>query len=324
MLKHSFQIWDSEEYSWRGLSFKPELTAYLHEDSCLRAAMIIVPGGGYRFVSPSESGVVAEEFYRRGYNCFVLTYTTDFFMNTPLLKQPLRDLSRAMRYIRFHGQKLRINPDNVYVCGFSAGGHLVASICVHGNDILETNMSYGAFSNKPSAAILAYPVITSGEFAHAESFKTLLGSTDIDGLKEYFSVERHVNEDTPPCFIWHTISDETVPVENSLLLADACLKFKIPTSLHLFSQGKHGLSLANERWAKASEEETYSVKQLQEEVAVIRETGAELPAILEILFPKEKLEIENFSAFSHRNSVDEVALWPELADTWLKNIRLKR
>lgn len=100
---------------------------------------------------------------------------------------------------------------------------------------------------KPNGMILSYPVITSGKFAHMGSFEALLGENSNDSEKrKKQSLEFQVTEDTPPTFLWHTVTDDTVPVENSMLFFEALRKHRVPVELHLYPSGGHGLSLANE------------------------------------------------------------------------------
>ena len=114
-------------------SFVPNLVPYLHtEDDTVRPAMIVVPGGGYAVVSPTEGEIVAERFYEAGYQCFVLTYTTDMMQVQPVGRQALEDISRAVRMVRLRAAEWHIDPGKVVCCGFSAGAHVVASLAVHG------------------------------------------------------------------------------------------------------------------------------------------------------------------------------------------------
>ena len=110
-------------------------------------------------------------------------------------------------------------------------------------------MGYQTASAKPNAVILSYPVITSGDCAHRGSFTALLGADASEEELEYMSLEKQVTEDMPPCFLWQTAIDELVPVQNSFLFAQALQEKKIPYTFHVFSKGKHGLSLADEAWA---------------------------------------------------------------------------
>ena len=136
MIGERIELWHKEEYHYPAAhGFIPIMVSYIHEDELMHPAMLVVPGGGYRLVSPSEAHLVAMEFYQAGYNVFVLEYTVNPLDEAPLKLQPLKDISRAMRMIRFRAEQLHILSDQIVVCGFSAGGHLCASLCVHGADI---------------------------------------------------------------------------------------------------------------------------------------------------------------------------------------------
>lgn len=164
MKREKIVIWEKEEYNYpMAFGFVPNMMAYLHDDAAVRPCMLVVPGGGYCGVSPTEGEIVAKKFYEKGFHTFVLTYTTNLLMQAPLKKQPMKDLSRAIRIIRERAEKERINPHQLVICGFSAGAHLCGSICVHYADVEDENETYKEISNRPDAAILSYPVITSGE-----------------------------------------------------------------------------------------------------------------------------------------------------------------
>lgn len=291
------------------------MMSYIHDDGKRRPCMIIVPGGGYSVVSPTEGEIVALEFYKRGYNAFVCTYSTNLLRNVPLKTQPMRDLSRAIRMIRKNAAEYYVDSEKVVICGFSAGGHLCGSICVHYDDIEDEDKGYNQISNRPDAAILAYPVITSeAGKSHEESFHALLGQNPLKEELKYFSLERHVTETTSPCFIWQTAADELVPVENSCLFAQSCQLHKVPYAYHVFYQGKHGLSLGNEKWEKGQFGELYTLEQLGNIVAFLQEQGSPIPNELSGLQKNSQDEI------AKENS--EVCIWPELAETWLENIFL--
>ena len=108
--------------------------------------------------------------------------------------------------------------------------------------------AYQNVSNRPDVAILSYPVITSGKYAHRDSFVALFGKEPSEQELDYMSLENHVTKDTPPCFLWQTVTDQTVPVENSYLFAQACAQAGVPFAQHVFSEGIHGLSVATEEW----------------------------------------------------------------------------
>lgn len=136
--------------------------------------------------------------------------------------------------------------------GFSAGGHLAANLTTVSSDAELRDAGYDPAAVRPDALLLCYPVITSGRFAHRGSFDNLLGDDKDDAsLLELLSIEKHVDATMPPVFIWHTITDQAVPVENSLLMIQACRDAGVSVEAHLFPQGGHGLSLATVDTARA-------------------------------------------------------------------------
>jgi acetyl esterase/lipase len=317
MKKIYFELWNPEEYKYpMAFGFLPNVRGYLHEeDEMIRPCILIAPGGGYFLVSPSEAENVALTFYGKGYNAFVCTYTTNPLGAVPLKKQPMKDFSRAIRYIRKNSAEFHINPLQIAVCGFSAGGHLCASVCVHPDDIADSDPAYCAVSNRPDAAILAYPVITSGEKAHKDSFHFLLGTDASQAEMDYMSLENHVTAETPPCFLWHTVTDETVPVENSLLFADACRKNGVPFALHIFSEGPHGLSLSNREWADGKFGDAYTYAQIEKTVEKIQNEEITVSSELRQYFMTLLANVP-----SEREPYPEVAIWPELACCWLDRV----
>ncbi len=226
-------------------------------DAALKGQVVICPGGGYEWLSPREAQPVADAFAAQGWRPWVLRYTVAEPGRTPGA-EPLRQLGRAVAQVRAR------RPDKpVVACGFSAGGHLAASLAVHWQD--EALFPGAGRAVRPDAAVLGYPVVTAGRWAHEPSLEALLGRRPGDGAagafwerqREYFSLERQVGAGTPPVFLWHTAADETVPVQNSLLLAWALAERRIPFELHVYPRGVHGLSLATkeveepekQRWA---------------------------------------------------------------------------
>ena len=208
-----------------------------------RPAILICPGGGYSMTSDREAEPIARAYMAQGYSAFILRYTTAPIEDEYL---PLAEASESMKIIRERADEWNIISDNIAVIGFSAGGHLAASLATMWNDEgLRAKYGFEGEINKPNAAILCYPVITGGKFAHRGSFKNLLHEDDPNGEKTtYWSLENRVSDKTPPCFIWHTASDAGVPVENSLIFSMALSNAKIPFELHVFPEGVHGLSLA--------------------------------------------------------------------------------
>ena len=326
MIEESVKIWKAEEYTYPlGCGFIPTLISYTHEDEIARPCVLVVPGGGYCVVSPTEGFVVAKSFYEEGFNVFVLTYTTNLLMMEPLKLQPLQDLSRAVRLIRKEADKYRINPNQLAVCGFSAGGHLSGSLCVHFEDIKDSDSEYDAISNRPNASILSYPVITSGEYAHKGSFEALYGKEAEEEDLAYMSLEKQVKESTPPCFLWQTETDETVPVENSYLFAKACRNAGVPYALHIFSEGQHGLSIANESWLEEDFGYPYTLEQTFQliekiktgELGIPNEIGDQISEQLGLSGTSKGMrdagEKERLCSI-----LQEVGSWFDMANRWLR------
>lgn len=318
--KERVDLWERREYTYPlANGFIPNLVTYLHEDNEFRSAMLIVPGGGYCAVSPSEGEIVAKKFYAAGYQTFVLTYTTNLFQAAPLKRQPQMDLSRAIRIVRKNASAWKINSDKVVICGFSAGGHLCADVCVHYKDIRDTEPKYANISNRPDAAILCYPVITAGKYAHRDSFVFLLGQDATEEELEYESLEKQVTDDTPPCFLWHTATDDMVPVQNSILFAQALQERGILYAIHIFSDGAHGLSLADSEWASMNlGDGQYTMEQVTRVIQGVQEGTLPIPIdknhpMLQIFQMNPKEAASNLPNL-------EVAVWPELADKWVQKI----
>lgn len=330
MLKENYDLWSKSEYTYavKG-NFIPNIVTYIHdEDDEIRPAMIIVPGGGYGMVSPAEGEIVAMEFHKKGYNTFVITYTTDLFMTIPLKIQPLMDLSKAVLFVRKNAEQFHIDSDKVALCGFSAGGHLCGSLAVHyAAKELVLGGEYKGISNRPDAVILSYPVVSSGEYAHRDSFKALLGVNATAEELEYMSLEKHVTKNTPPAFLWHTVTDDLVPVENSYLFANAFKEQGVAYELHAFGNGGHGLSLANDDWAYRNYDGYYTIQQMIETIEVFVENNIELPPpynmvgeIPEGVSVKEAI-LQGMKEFTPPLEPDEgISVWPELANKWLKKI----
>lgn len=209
-----------------------------------KGTIVICPGGGYGWLSPREDMPIAGAFKAYGWDAAILHYTCyDDDKGERLGTKPLEQLGEAVKTVK------ELRPDKpVIVCGFSAGGHLAASIGVHWQTL---NLE------KPDAMVLSYPVVTSGEFAHRGSMEHL---SEKEG-QEFFSLEKHVGAHVPPTFIWHTAADQTVPVENSLLFAAALSGAKVPFELHVFPYGMHGLSLATAEVAEEGREPDAHVAQ---------------------------------------------------------------
>ena len=218
---------------------KGSLTAYLHTPiremgiKERRPAILVIPGGGYAFVSGREGEPVALAFYAQGFNAFVLDYSVAPAFHYPA---PLLEAGMAMLYIRERAEALGCTEDKIAAIGFSAGGHLALSGAV-------LDIPGETAQQRPDAVILGYPVITAGEYAHRGSFVQLAGSEDA-AAQRAFGLEDKITPATPPVFVWHTMEDRTVPVENTLLLLSALRRAGVACEAHLFEQGVHGTSIS--------------------------------------------------------------------------------
>ena len=317
-------IWQEGEYTWpAAFGFQPNLRLYLHPGEERRPCVLVIPGGAYRYVSPSEAGIVAQCFYEKGYHAAVGTYTANCADVVPLKKQPLMDLSRMVRVLRKNADAWRIDPEGVVLIGFSAGGHLCGSLCVFWDRVSDGNPDYAEISNRPDGAILSYPVITSGPFAHRESFVALLGADASPEEIEEMSLEKQVNAQTPPIFLWQTATDESVPVENSYLMAEALKAAGIPFAHHVFPKGQHGLSLSNQAWAKGELGDPYTQEQNWKTAEAVKAGKVTLPPAIEgwfapFLHPEDPPKMQ----FQHI-PVREAAVWPSLADCWIQENVIK-
>lgn len=205
-----------------------------------RPAMVIFPGGGYEFTSDREAEPIASAYFAEGYNCFIVRYITG---PKAAICNPLFDAAAAIAHVRTNSEKYCIDPDRIAVIGFSAGGHLAAFISTqwHKPEIAE-KLGIDNQLCKPNAAILSYPVITTNVPTHNGSFDSLLGKDRDAALNALANLDDLVDERTCPCFIWHTASDEAVPVANALAFASALTNKNIECELHIFPKGPHGLS----------------------------------------------------------------------------------
>jgi acetyl esterase/lipase len=176
-----------------------------------RPAILILPGGGYAWCSRREADPVAMQFLQAGYNVFTLYYTCRSDETVPALRwQPLIDAAGAILHIRRNAEPVQ------------------TALGIHGTEA------------RPDAVVLGYPVITAGEYRHDGSIVNLCGG-DAD-LRATMSLENQVRDGLPPFFVWHTVEDPSVPVQNSLMLAGALTAHKVPLELHLFAHDGHGTS----------------------------------------------------------------------------------
>jgi acetyl esterase/lipase len=252
MRNQIIDIWENCNYTPDADDIHPTLTTYLLDFNPemqigkKRPAVLICPGGGYSITSNREAEPIAIRFAAAGFHTFVLRYRVAPSRHP----KPLLDVSRAMWIIRENAELWNVDPEKIAVCGFSAGGHLAGSLGVFWHeDYIGEAIGMPKGMNKPNALILSYPVISSGQFAHRGSFENLLGKDASKEMQESMSLELHVSQQTPKTFLWHTFEDKGVPVENSLLFAQALRREGIPFELHIYPDGFHGLALCDEETA---------------------------------------------------------------------------
>lgn len=206
------------------------------------ASMLVLPGGGYGGLAEHEGKGYAEWFAAQGVTAYVLKYR----LGSAGYRHPamLNDAARGLRTLRARARAEGLDPARIGVIGSSAGGHLASTLLTHFDagapdaaDAIERE------SSRPDLGILCYPVISMGEFTHKGSKKNLLGENPADDLVRLLSNELQVDAQTPPTFIWHTVEDQAVPVENALLFASALRKAGVPFALHVYEKGRHGLGL---------------------------------------------------------------------------------
>ncbi len=225
----------------------PTLTPFLPETSKRNgASMVVLPGGSYSGLAVHEGKGYAEWLASQGIAAYVLKYR----LGSNGYRHPvmINDAARALRMVRAFAKRDGLDPARVGIIGSSAGGHLASTLLTHfDGGKSDSTDPFERESSRPDLGVLCYPVISLGEFAHAGSRKNLLGDNPAPELLQNLSNQFQVTKDTPPTFIWHTVADKTVPVENSLMFAAALRQAGVPFSLHIYETGAHGLGLGGTR-----------------------------------------------------------------------------
>jgi acetyl esterase/lipase len=210
------------------------------------AAMLIIPGGGYiRVVIDKEGFETGRWLNDRGVTAFVLRYRLPADGWTPRGDAPLQDAQRAVRLIRGRAAEFGLDPKRIGVLGFSAGGHLAASLATrHAAAIYARVDAADALSARPDLAVLGYPVILMQPPAvHSGSRTQLLGHSPSPERLTLATPSLTVAADTPPTLILHAVDDASVPVENATAMFAALRAAKVPAEMHLFQEGGHGFGL---------------------------------------------------------------------------------
>ena len=238
MENRKIMLWKKPPYiEFSAEKFEASLKEFKVNDK--KSAMIVCPGGAYACKAEHEGDPIAEMLNDGGINAYVLDYNV-----APCHKfAPLSDIQRAIRTLRSMGY------EKVGTLGFSAGGHLCCtSATMYDFEAYKKTDDVDNFSARPDAFVPCYPVVTMDKkYTHMGSRQFLLGDEwENEELAELFSNEKHVTKNTPPCFLWHTATDDAVPVQNSIMLANALIENNVEVEMHIYSHGCHGLGLAKE------------------------------------------------------------------------------
>jgi len=217
-------------------------------DNQKRPCVIICPGGGYAILAAGHEGSdVAKYFNSIGVNALVLKYripNADNQIDKTIA--PLQDAQQAILLARTNAGSWGIDENKIGIMGFSAGGHLAASLANHYNDVKIENPT--KVSLRPDFQILIYPVISFGPEGHEGSRINLIGNaSDAKTVKaiDYFSNEKQITKDTPPAFLVHSKDDDAVPVANAIHYYDNLIANKVPAELYLYEKGGHGYGMKN-------------------------------------------------------------------------------
>lgn len=277
MIRQKFVLWSKDEYYYAPAGeFIPFIMATTHDDGEKHPAMIVVPGGAYSILQPTEAEGQARGFYERGYNTFVLVYTNNVTMDRPVGYQPLKDISRAVRFIRSNSEEFGIDTARVYACGYSAGAHLAGSLSVrHGSPILADSR-YENVSNRLDAAFIHYPLVSKKSLSEGtvplggSAFAVLFGADVSAEDEEFMSLDRNVPKDASPMFIFHGTNDTAVSWKGALSLAEACIDAGVPCELHLFNGAGHGMT-SEDGSPEDAQKSLYVCDQLYEAVKAMSE-----------------------------------------------------
>lgn len=251
MIFESYPIRDHARLVRYGYEYSEEIAYHAK-----RPAVVVCPGGGYWWCSDREADPVAMQFLSEGYNVFILYYGCK---ENAVFPNPLLDLCEAMKFIRKNADDFGVISEKIAVCGFSAGGHLAASLGVYWNDpeIAEKSGCKNG-ENRPDALILGYPVISTSWIQNDGSLARIVGNENAEEITKKLNLHTAVTADCPQTFLCHTVRDTTVPVEDSLKFASALIGAGVACELHIFPNGGHGLSLSNGQVCEDGGDESFA------------------------------------------------------------------
>ena len=244
----TIRLWPGDAPQAKGKTCEdtPTLTIFEpqpgHENG---SAVVVLPGGGYvNLAGNLEGRQVADWFAAHGFRAFILSYRLS--SNGYLLPVPLLDAQRAVQTVRARARDYQIAPNRIAIIGFSAGGHLAALAStqfIPGKPEAEDPIE--RVSSRPDYLVLGYPWIgaISPDTSHLTYCKLFEVMDRCEALRTAYSPDLFVSRDTPPTFIYHTTTDDTVPVEQGLRFYQALLKADVPVEMHIFAKGSHGSGL---------------------------------------------------------------------------------
>lgn len=228
----------SREY---GLEGNATLKCFLHETEGELApynkdlpAIIVVPGGGYHWVSLREADPIALWYFAHHYNAYVLDYS----VAPARYPAALTELAAAVDYVKRNAEKQNVDPGRVFAVGFSAGGHLVGCLANFCDDLPVPTAGGKKLDARPAAVVLGYPVIYYD--SHVGSFVNLTGENECTPLCEKLSLDAQVTPAHPPAFLWTTATDTCVDPLATVRYTAALLKCGVRVESHIFPSGSHG------------------------------------------------------------------------------------
>ena len=232
-------LWEGKiPYYTEGLDTPNSMTAYQVKTWHKLPAVVVLPGGGYIKRAEHEGEDIAKFYNDRGIHAFVVNYR----LHPNMFPCALADAQRAIKIIKARAEELKVDENRIFVIGFSAGGHLASCVATM-EDYSKIGDEYDDISPSVTGAILSYAV-TSARVEDGISDGAGKITDRSNEMLEKLTTYTKINENTPPCFIWHTANDEVVPVSHSLKFAMGLSEHNVPFELHIFPDGHHGLGLA--------------------------------------------------------------------------------